>query len=179
MFNTYNYSELNPQLNYKKNVDQDIPSFEKTQNNNTQDNYYCGGKSTYAIGGMRMNNTKLSVTYFSDKNIAKIQEMIKISVYRESKGKFRLDVDQDESDLLVTMRYIYIEHALHLPTHIKEQVNVLNKKTINYIVPDMLTNIKQQYMYLKDISEPIKTIDRPLNVSSRKQLPSTTNIWSL
>jgi hypothetical protein len=181
MFGSYSYSEINKPLSYNKNVNSDNPSFDKYQNQDVNDkkNYYCGGKSTYAIGGMQMSNTPLSITYFSDGNMKKIQNLIKSNIHRESQGKFRMDIEQDESDLLVVMRYIFLEHAMHLPTHIKKQVNELNIKTINYIIPDMMTNIKQHYGYLKDISQPIKPIDRPMNVNraGRKSLPSTTSVW--
>ena len=178
MFNSYSYAEINKPLNYKKNIENDTPSFSKYQDNLKQD-VYCGGKSSYAIGGLQMKNTTLSVTYFSDKNMAKIQSMIKSYVYRETKGKFKLDANQDESDLLVVMRFIFLEYGLNLPTHISQQVEELNKKTVNYIVPDLITNVKQHYDYLRDISQPIKPIERPMNVGSkgRKTLPSVTTTW--
>jgi hypothetical protein len=46
-------------------------------------------------------------------------------------------------------------------------------------MPDIMTNVKQAYGYLQDISQPLKPIVRPLNVSNagRKTLPSMTTVW--
>ena len=43
----------------------------------------------------------------------------------------------------------------------------------------MITEIKQFYGYLKEINEPLKPIDRPINVNNagRKTLPSLTSVW--
>ena len=76
--------------------------------------------------------------------------------------------EQDDSDLLIAMRAIYFQEGRFLPQNIMPidyQVKKLNIKVINYIYPDLMTNIKQEYYYVKEINEPIKTIDRPVNVN--------------
>ena len=107
--------------------------------------------------------------------------MIKIEVYNRTAGKFILDVDQEDDDVVIVMMYIYQEEARHLPEHIIHQVKRLNQKVINYCLPDILTNIKQDYNYLKEINEPIKVLDRPINDNNkgRKLLPSITSIWNI
>jgi hypothetical protein len=189
MFN--NHSELNQKLNYNRighgnNVGisnkinrNDTSSFELHQNiKNDDDEYYCGGPSALGLKGSYQNTT-LSVGYFSQKNMSLIQKKIKREVYRASRGEFKLTVDQDESDLIIVMRAIFLDNALHLPYGIDRQIEKLNQQTIEYIVPDMITNIEQQNSYLKDLEEPNKVMDLPINVNSggRKTLPSYTSTW--
>lgn len=204
MFNNI-YSEINPTINYNKslpnssiftnkdngaymgsnNVGQyeETPQFSKFQElygqNRTFSDNYCGGGSTLAIGGLQLENTPVSLLYFSDENMKRTQKQIKKEVYRLTNGTFKLDADQDEQDLLLAMRYIFIEHSRNLPTHIVRQVKILNRQLLDYIIPDIITNIKQHYDYLKDISNPIRPLDQPLNVNNkgRRTLPSVTTIW--
>lgn len=155
------------------------PNFQISQND-IQDNYYCGGRSTLALTGIAQENSPLSKLYFSNENVKRIQANIKRYIWKLSKGKFKMDIDQDESDLLISMRAIFLENCKFIPINITQQLNELNKKTLIEIIPDMITNIKQQYTYIKTITNPINPIDLPLGVGSRgrKTLPSTTDLWS-
>ena len=162
------------------------PSFDKFQQKigknqctTSGDDYYCGGNSSLALRSVKMDNTKVSELYFSSDNMKRIQKRLRSEVYKLSKGKFRLDIDQDEQDLLIAMRAVYLEYGKNLDKYIVKQVKALNQKTVDYIVPDLMSNVKQYYGYLKDISEPTKPIARPLDVnnSSRASLPSLTSVW--
>jgi len=118
--------------------------------------------------------------YFSDDNVRRIQKKIKQEVYNRTKGKYRLKEDQDPLHLNVAMRTIFKHNGRNLPTHIVRQVKLLDKQTIEYIVPDMIVNLEQYYGMIKDIENPIDPIDRPLNVGGRgrKTLPSMTTSWN-
>jgi hypothetical protein len=202
-----NYAEINPSIDYNKSlpnkniytnkdggvsgygVSQGFGQYEETpqfskfqelygQNKKFSENY-CGGGSTLAMGASQLENGPVSLLFFSDENMARIQKQIKREIYRLSNGTFKMDVDQDEQDLIIAMRYIFIEYAQNLPTHIVRQVKILNRQLLNYIIPDIMTNIKQHYMYLKEISSPIRPLDQPLNVNNkgRNTLPSVTTLW--
>ncbi len=123
---------------------------------------------------------ELSKIFFSQRNIRRIQEQIKQEVLIKTKGKYKLDHDQEETDLLICMRGVYFEHAKFLPDRIVHQVKKLNTQTVNYVVPDMITAIKQYYSYIKEINEPLKPMIRPLNVNNggRRTLPSVTSLWN-
>ena len=156
------------------------PKFSMYQENISHvDQYYCGDNSSLALRSVRMENTPLSELYFSKENIKRIQNQIKKEIFRLSNKKFKLVVDQDESDLLLAMRAVFLDNANHLPTHIVRQVKDLNKKLIDYIIPDMITNIKQHNGYIKEINKPIIPLPQPINVNNagRKTLPSFTSIW--
>lgn len=123
----------------------------------------------------------LSKLFFSQENMKRLQKKIKDTIYEQTKHEYRLLEDQDESDLLVAMRAIYMEHGKYRSDRIVHQVKMLNQLLIHAIVPEMITNIKQEYAYLKEINEPIKPIPRPMNVSNagRRSLPSMTTTWEI
>lgn len=118
--------------------------------------------------------------FFSSKNVVRLQKQIKDSIYEKTNHQYKLEEDQSSSDLLVAMRGVYMEQGEYKPTNIVHQVKVLNKKLVDYVVPDMISGIKQHYAYQKDINEPLKPIDRPMNVcnAGRRTLPSITTVWT-
>lgn len=126
-------------------------------------------------------NSKLSQTYFSEKNIRHIQRLIKREIFKRTKGEFRLDVDQDLKDLFIAMRANYIENARFLPYGLQEQIDRLNKRLVDEITPGIITEIRQYYGYLKEINKPLTPIVRPVNVNNkgRKSLPSITTTWGV
>ena len=124
--------------------------------------------------------TPLGEVFFSLDNIKRLQNKIKKSVFIETNGKYKLQVDQNESDLLIVMRAVYIQDSYNAPYRIIHQVKELNEKVINRILPDMISNIKQNEEYLNIIDKPIDPIPLPVNVSraGRLSLPSVTTIWN-
>jgi hypothetical protein len=188
--NGMQYAELNPRINFNGNLQlnevyEETPEFSKFQENVKKtkfSDFYIGGGSSAALRGLGYKNSPVSEEFFSDRNIERIQMKIKEEIYRITKGKYRMGADQDPQDLLIAMRAVYLDFnngAKNLPTKIIHQVKVLNKNTLDYIIPDMLTNIKQYYGYLKEINEPRNIMARPINVnkSQRGTLPSITTLW--
>jgi len=90
-----------------------------------------------------------------------------------------LEVDQNETDLLVVMRDVYITDALNTPYKLIHQVKALNHNTIEKIVPGILTAIKQDQTYLDQLDKPINPIPLPVNVNraGRLSLPSITTTF--
>jgi hypothetical protein len=126
-------------------------------------------------------NSELSKLFFSDTNIKRLQKLIKNKIYERTNGEFRLDVDQDQNELFIWMRSTYIEQARFLPGEIVRQVKRLNQKLVDDITPGILTNIRQDYGYIKEINKPLDPIIRPQNVNhrGRQLLPSVSTIYSL
>lgn len=192
-----NYAGINPSINYNRlapnglynSFDNDIglsyeltPSFDKFQEdtgNVKVKKQYCGGNSSLALRSVQMENTKVSIMLFSDENIKRLQKKIKAEVWKRSKGKYRLDENQDEMDLIIAMRAVFLDYGKNLDYEIVRQVKALNQLIIDYIMPDLMTNIQQAYQYNKFINEPLKMITRPVNVAhaGRKTLPSITSVW--
>ncbi len=124
--------------------------------------------------------TPLGELFFCPDNIRRLQNKIKKSIFIESKGKYKLDTDQNETDLLIVMRAVYIQDSYNSPYRIVHQVKELNKKVINRILSEMISNIKQNEEYISSIDRPIDPIPLPVNVSraGRLSLPSVTTIWN-
>lgn len=160
------------------------PRFEKYQD----DIYRTGNKPrkfetnrNVAVKGLFCEEDvdELSKMFFSDENTKRIQRLIRKEVFRRTKGEFRLDTDQDESDILVAMRAVFFEEGRFLPNKIIRQVKHLNQRVIDLYVPDIITQIKQDYGYIKEINKPLEPIMRPINVNNagRRALPSLTTTW--
>lgn len=122
--------------------------------------------------------TPLGEIFFSPENIARLQKQIKREIFIRSNGKYKLNIDQNESDLLVVMRAVYISDGENAPYRIVHQVKKLNHRTIERIIPDMLSTIKQDQKYLDELDKPINPIARPVNVSraGRLSLPSVCSV---
>ncbi len=188
-----NYSPINPTYSYNSNLPYNTTNigentkvgeyleirnsdmFDKYSREYTNGNYNVGKNVLKGI----INETEVGKVFFSKNNIKRIQEKLREEVFRRSEGKFKIEEDQDENDLAIVMRYIYMECGKFLPTQIVRQVKELNKKTVNYIVPDMLTNIKQYHGYLLEINKPLQPMMRPVNVNNagRRTLPSLTSVY--
>ncbi len=123
--------------------------------------------------------TPLGELFFSAENINRLQQMIKYEVYVRTNGKYKLEVDQNESDLLVVMRAVYISDAMNQPYRLVHQVKILNHRTIERIVPDMVSMIKQDEEYVKQLDRPLDPIPLPVNVNNagRLALPSVTTTF--
>lgn len=123
--------------------------------------------------------TPLGELYFSQENINRIQKMIKYEVFVRTNGKYKLEIEQNESDLLVVMRDIYITCAKNLPYKVIHQVKELNHRTIEKILPDMISMIKQDDEYIKQLDKPIDPIPLPVCVNSKGRIstPSVTTTF--
>jgi hypothetical protein len=124
-------------------------------------------------------NSDLSKLFFSDTNMKRLQRLIRKEVYRRTNGEFQLDIDQEQRDLLISMRGVYMEYARFLPGQTVRQVKRLNDKVVQETVPGMITEIRQYYGYLKEINKPLTPIPRPINANNRgrKTLPSVSTVW--
>ena len=123
--------------------------------------------------------TPLGELFFSQENINRIQKMIKYEVFVRTNGKYKLEVEQNESDLLVVMRDIYITCGKNIPYQLVRQVKELNHKTVEKIIPDMISMIKQDDAYIQQLDKPIDPIPLPVCVNSkgRTSLPSVTTTF--
>lgn len=131
-----------------------------------------------ALKGIQ-SESELSKLFFSDENFKRLQKLIRKEISVRTNNEFRLDVDQEQRDLFLVMRSVYLEHARFLPNQIVRQVKRLNQKVIDEVIPGILTEIRQDYGYQKEINKPLTPIPRPLNVNNagRRSLPSYTTTF--
>lgn len=172
-----NYAQVSRKLTY------DDPDHELTLDGisddpyNVDESYYV----TLIMKEWQSCPSDVAKEYFSVTNIKRIQKGIRREIYNRSHGKFRLLEDQNVSDLLSVMRAVYDQYGANLPYKIIRQVKYLNEQTIQYIAPDMMTNLKQHYGYLDDIKNPINPLPQPINVNNagRLQLASVAQLYGI
>ena len=134
-----------------------------------------------ALRQWKMKPSEVAKIFFGVKNIKRIQKKIKREVYNRSYTKFRLEEDQNVLDLLQAMITVYKEYGNNLNQNIIRQVKILNEQTVQYIAPDMITELKQHYGYLDTIKNPLNHLPDPINVNraGRSQLPSIAQLYGL
>jgi len=135
--------------------------------------------SSTALKGIQT-DSELSRLFFSDTNIVRLQKMIKRAVFERTKGEFKLEIDQDVKELLISMRSIYLLEARFLNDGmIIRQAKRLNQKVIDEAIPGIITNIRQYYGYLREINKSPTPITRPINTSNagRSLLPSISTTF--
>lgn len=172
------YKSLEPEKNYEKKCESGKININR--NRNTASMMTKG-----IISGIDDENDNLdpvTVMFFSEENMKRIQKMIRSEIEHRTKGEYILNVDQEESDLLIVMRAVLLDMngSVFQPNKIKRQVKKLNSKTVDYVVPDMIESIKSHYGYLAEISQPRQMpLMQPMNVNNkgRRTLPSITTIW--
>ena len=119
----------------------------------------------------------LSDVFFSKRNILEINNLIRYTVLKKTKNKFKISA-QSESKLLIVMTNLFKEHSKNLPFKIEQQIKELNYIVVKSVVPGIITNLEQYIGYLRDSNNPIKPIPRPINVNKLgNTLPSISNIY--
>ena len=102
-------------------------------------------------------NSLLSKTFFSKENFDQLQNMIRYNVYIQS-GKKYIIGKQDNTQLQIIMRSIYLQNSKNLDTNIQKQIRELNSLVLDYSVPNIIVGVQQYMGYKKDVS----TISEPI-----------------
>ena len=119
----------------------------------------------------------LETFFFSNENIYLINKQLIINVFKKTNGEFKISPQKNE-DLIIVMRYTFIEYARHLPYDITNQIRELNSIVIGQILPNIITQITQRKEYLRVINEPRELLPLPISESmSSKLLPSITTTF--
>ncbi len=147
--------------------------------------YFCDNVKSNALRNELIKNQvriseceqgDLENVFFSDENMSFINKQLILSVYKKSNGKFKIS-EQSKQDLIIVMRYVFLEHSRHLPYDIAGQIKELNCRVVSEILPNIITNVNQRVDYLDEINNPRKVLPLPIHVhKSNRNLQSTTNI---
>tara|TARA_Y100000591_G_scaffold331053_2_gene363791 strand:+ start:26 stop:511 length:486 start_codon:yes stop_codon:yes gene_type:complete len=114
-----------------------------------------------------MENTNLSNAYFSAQNIQILQNGIKKGVYEKTKKN--IDV-QDEIELKIIMRSIYLQGCINSTQNITQQIEALNKIVIDYCVNSISSELIGYYKYREDASTLVVPQDLPIQIHKDKTL---------
>jgi hypothetical protein len=82
---------------------------------------------------------------------------------------------QKEEDIIQLMNGIYHDYARHLPYNLREQVQELNDRVVNFVTPYLLSEIESYTKYLVDSNTPLRPPELPISVQKQRKesLPST------
>jgi hypothetical protein len=162
-----------------KSENNDAKGYHFNRVNQDKNNWATEGSISKSILGNLMAPTPVSELFLSIENINRLQNMIIERIFIETNGKYLLKQKQNESDLIIVMRNVLLSDAINSPYKIVHQVKILNHKVLKRVIPDMITAIKQDDAYIKQLDQPIDPIALPVNVNSkgRKQLPSVTTLF--
>lgn len=137
-----------------------------------RDDYY--NMSQESLRGVQQ-ESMLSKVFFHPKNVDLIQKQLIMYVFRITDGSYLIE-KQDEADLQIVMRGIFLQHAKHLDTGIREQIRELNNLVVDDVAPGIVSEIKSHFGYLERAFGKREIMDRPMNVSNAglRTLPSVT-----
>lgn len=123
-------------------------------------------------------DTPLARAFFSPRNIATIQSTIRYQVWIQSQKQHVIG-NQNEHEIKVVMRSIYLQNAKHLPYDYAGQVRALNKLVYEFCVKGIIVQLKQYVAYSQHISENHSRhiIDHSLNTSIRGSRQLEMNPW--
>jgi hypothetical protein len=123
------------------------------------------------------NSRRLGDFFFDQKNIDVLQEDIVRETFVRSNRKFTIR-KQRQTSLVDIMKRIFVEHALLEPCSIHEQVEQLNRRVVEAVVPGIIVNcmsihnIQQSYQKprVDERTRPKPTFDRykPLVVDNER-----------
>ena len=163
-------SRLNPngRVNILTSGDGDIfQLFDKIPVNNKASAY------TDALMG-NWSATNLSRAFFSKENVTILQNGIRAKVYERTK---KVIAYQDQDNLKVVMRSIFLQHSANIPRKVTEQIVALNQKVYAYCVPSVVNELDGYIKYKRDISTIAVPIDRPIYSSMRGSNPLEFKAW--
>jgi len=117
-----------------------------------------------------LEETVLSVAYFSTGNLEIIQNAIRKGIYDKTNGQYIID-NQDCDSLKIIMRGVFLEHSANLPYNITQQIEELDKKVINFCIQQIYSELRGYVKYLHDASTLVVPIAPPIMSSlADKQL---------
>lgn len=108
----------------------------------------------------------LSDTFFSEENQNIIQNKLRYQVWLQTDKKHVID-KQSHTELQVIMRSIYFQFAQNRDTDIKEQIEELNRRVLEFAVPRVYSNLMQYIGYKRDISKLPEPLEHSMQVGMK------------
>ena len=96
-------------------------------------------------------DNKLSQTFFSQQNIAILQNGIRAGVYHKSNGQYIIGA-QDCDTLKIIMRSIFLQYSSNMNTNIQQQIYELNNMVLNYSIQQVYGEAQGYMKYINDVS---------------------------
>ena len=168
MNNYYSISEFNQDINLQRQNEMNVggnfngrlffkpgEQFQQYEMFSGQQNLESNEVANDRLITNTLNSNPLSKVYFNPNNINTIQSGIINKVHQVSNGQYSIG-RQNEQQLLIIMRSIYLQFSKNREYDIVNQVNELNTMVIEECARIIIPNIQQQQGYIDDISSGIK-----------------------
>ena len=116
-------------------------------------------------------NSVLSKTFFSKANQVIVQNGIRAGVFKASNGRYNVG-PQDETNLKIVMRSIFLQNAKNDPSDIQQQITMLNNLVYEYCIPKIFSEATSYIKYRNDVSTLAVPEARPIysNIKGSRQL---------
>lgn len=105
--------------------------------------------------------SRLSDTYFSQKNIQIIQNGIRKGVYDRSNKQILVD-NQPQDQIVTVMRSMYLQYSKNLETDIPKQIEQLNKYVLSYCINNVYNEAVAYLKYKEDSSRMYTPMTGPI-----------------
>lgn len=131
-----------------------------------------------AFGHQAPDCNLLNQLFMSPENLENLQTRIRYAVWMAS-NKQHVIARQDDTELQIIMRSIYLQYGKNIPTNIKQQILDLNDLVVQEAVSKVLSQIQQHIGYLFDKSTNPMPLSHPVNMSTvgTKVLSSVTSLF--
>jgi len=135
-----------------------------------QDKIVKNEKTNYsnAMQGL-LENSLLSITFFSSDNIESIQNTLRSEIYKLTNKKYKIDI-QDADQFKIIMRSVFLQYSYNNNDNIDEQIRQLNTKVLEYAIPQVHNELISYIKYKNDISSPPSLMQLPQSVSIDKTI---------
>ena len=133
---------------------------------------YTNEKQCRELSCEDANNVELvKEAFFLRENIEIIQNSIIRNIAKKSKY---LISRQKDDDIILLMNGIYHDYARNLPYNLKEQIQELNDRVVNFITPWLINEVESYQRYLIDSNTPLRPPELPVMIMRQRKesLPS-------
>ena len=111
----------------------------------------------------RHNNTPLNTVFFSQSNVANLQQKIHDAVLAMSKGEYNLS-PQSEADLMLIMRSYYLQYGENNPNNVATELDDLNNRVVAFAANRIMVEVVAYKRFRKDILDFPEPIARPMDM---------------
>ena len=129
-----------------------------------QDDVPLSAVRTSMASSMHSSETPLGNIFFRQDNINRVQKMLREAFKKET----GIAIDkQNPRDVLSFMRYIYINNSMNPYANIESQVNDMNKRSVDKMLPQIREGVSAYIFYLRDASTLSQPEKKPVNTSTK------------
>lgn len=119
---------------------------------------------TGVLSSLKTTKTPLNTRFFSQGNIKAVQRKLQ----RTFKTETGISIDeQDNTDVLAFMRYIFINNATNPYGNVESQIDSMNAKVVQKMLPQVREGVSAYLLYLRDAATLSQPNELPQNMNRK------------